>query len=449
MPTLVPRGYLTLNSEDRYPGGITPRDPSLQTTATNITYSIPALSSITNLQLVSLQIAGGQWNENVRAENYTNVINVIDYNIPSTFLITIPSGQNAASLTGTVLTNYIRAQLGDLWAIQGNYPLCSVWGGGVGAGPAYDFVGNVYPGSMTWVSAFNTLTTANDGRTAHNWGFAPVSSINGVNIGGYRQLYDMLGLVGHISSVGGVNTYFGSGGAGQSNTSNWGSAGYGGAPLQNYWTKFIDIASPQITGQPDLSSSPTAPSGLIARTIPTAGGASTWSLTAGTGSVSNNLTQPKIMTIPSGLSSFTLRMYDDKGRPLVPALSTVQPGQSLPLSSFNAVNNSTLVLYTSTFANFLTAGQPMTVSNTYAPMFYGNGITFAPTNGVQLNISSVSTTATNTAIVLNVNQAYSGISVNGVSGTSTLAWYNVGKVSSIGNMIGPEYTAQFAAYSSE
>ena len=449
MASLVPRGYLTLNSEDRYPGGLIPRDPSLQTTATDITFSIPALSSITSLQLVNLQVAAGAWNGVVRAENYTNVINVIDYNIPSTFLITIPSGAPGTIFTGGTFTSYVRQQLGDPFATQGSFPYINSWGSN-GASGAYDFVNGgstSLPNTLTWFTSNGYQGTVSSGTYSnHNFGFAPVSSINGINIGGYRQLYDILGLAGHVSSVGALTTYS----AAPNQTSNLGSIGYGGSPVQNYWTKFIDIVSPQLIGQPDLSSSPTAPSGLIARITPA--NASAFNLSTGATTITNTLSMPKIMTIPSGLSTLTIRMYDDKGRPLVPALSTLQTGKAIPLSSLNVLtNNSTVLLYTSTFANYLSVGQPIAVAlgTTIQPIY---GQAALPAAGQLITISSLSTTATNTVIFLNAafGVNYPGASsINAAGGTSTLAWYNVGKVSSIGNLLGPEYTAQFAAYSSE
>ena len=440
--TLVPRGYLTLNSEDRYPGSITPRNPSLQTTATNITYSIPGLSSISNLQLVNFQVAGGQWNETVRAENYTNVINVIDYSIPSTFLITIPSGQLVSNLTGNNLTNYIREQLGAPSATQGSYPAIGIWGSS-GATGAYDFINTTtLPGSLVWTTGQGLSGTVVPGGaySNHNFGFAPVSSINGVNIGGYRQLYDMLGLVGHVSSVGGVNTSFGGGILPQ--TSNWGSPGYGGAPVQNYWTKFIDIASPQLASSTDASSSSTAPAGLIARMPVSVGSA--WSL-AGVSLTTGSTQAPKVLRVPPGLSSLTIQMYDDHGRPLVPAISTLQTATVLPISSFNTTATG-IEIYTSTFANFLSVGQLMTGGLSGYPVFYGAGLGSLPNANTLFAISSLSTTATNTLISFATPFAspYQGISRDGTGGTSTLSWYNVGLVSSIGNMIGPEYTAQFS-----
>ena len=443
--TLVPRGYLTLNSEDRYPGSITPRDPSLQTTATNITYSIPGLSSISTLQLVNFQVAAGQWNETVRAENYTNVINVIDYSIPSTFLITIPSGQLVSNLPGNTLNAYIREQLGDLAATQGSYPLTFTWSASGQTG-AYDFVNNIaasLPGSLCWYTGNgSTSEVPGVGTSNHNFGFAPVSSINGVNIGGYRQLYDMLGLVGgSVSSVGGVKTQFGGGILPQ--TSNWGSAGFGGAPVQPYWTKFIDIASPQLASSSDASSSSTAPAGLLAR-MPVAATA-VWSLTGGTTAVLNSLQTPKVLSVPPGLSSLTVQMYDDKGRPLVPAVSTLKTGTSLPLSSLMVLAGG-VVMYTSTIANQLSVGQQITVATPSYPIFYGSGAPNFPSAGTLVNISSLSTTATNTVISIAspLSGAYAGVTFNGNGGTSTLAWYNIGLVSSIGNLLGPEYTAQFS-----
>jgi len=225
--------FLTINSLDRYPSLIAWQDPAQQTTPTDITYTIPGLSKASTLQLAYFGIGGGMWNVPSTPGTYANVINVI-YNGVTT-LITLPFDVpiTLATTNLTIIQNLLRNTLNDQTIVFG-----LAFNSNQGGFQSYSTSPQASQAQfVTWYSLNGTL------------GFSRVTTLNSVDITGYTQLFDLLGLAYQVIS--GVPT------------SNITAIGQWGIATRAFFTVspslYYDIVSPDLDPlYPDLNTNPNA-----------------------------------------------------------------------------------------------------------------------------------------------------------------------------------------------
>jgi hypothetical protein len=192
MAALVPASetqtaILTINSLDRYASLDIARDPAQQTTPTDITFTIPGLEKVTSLQFNSITMTPSPGYVSSSPTMNANVINVI-YNGVTT-MMTLPF--DCLSVTAnTQLTSFVN----KLKAVtDSTVQFAFMFASGGGGFQSY----TTAPGTSgmnfyCWTSNLGTL------------GFSRVTTLNGVDITGYVQLFDILGLA--YQNVAGVPT---------------------------------------------------------------------------------------------------------------------------------------------------------------------------------------------------------------------------------------------------
>jgi len=278
--------FLNISSLDRYPSLIASQDPAQQTTPTDITYTIPGLSKASTLQLAFFGLGGGMWNVPNTPGTYANVINVI-YNGVTT-LITLPFDVPITLATAnlTIIQTLLRNTLNDQSIVFG-LAFVSNQGGfqSYTTSPAASQAQFV-----TWYSLNGTL------------GFSRVTTLNGVDITGYTQLFDLLGLAYQVNS--GVPT------------SNITALGQWGIATRPFFTVspslYYDIVSPDLDPlYPDLNTNPNANQygTLINRVLLNASTSPGYSSSFGvTGYLKTFKTK--------GTNTLRLRIVDSSGRPI-------------------------------------------------------------------------------------------------------------------------------------
>jgi len=406
--------FVYLNSLDRYSNGQIPRTLSNQTTCVDVTYSLPGLSNIDTAQISSFTFSGngsvvaggGQY---IRPELYTNIIYLVDYTAGTSNLLTLPA-MYSISLSSTLLQKYISASAIGYSSASPNILINSPGSSITTGSTTYDIIGTgPITSCLTWLDQGNT--------PRHSLGWAPVTTApDGTNIANRRQLYDLLGLQGHVPSV-----------AGASSTGSNGGYGYSINPVANtavpgsLWTKYLDVVSPQLQNYtPDLSSSSNySPPNIIQRFFAGGGGFTNPSFIS-------TLPTAKVMKVVPGSTTLQLKILDDTGVTIPLNFGSIVPG--LPLATGTGatavVGVKSLVLTNVASANTIFAtGQQIylqTISGT-APVL----------TTIPYLISAVSSTS----ITVYFNPQSSAI-------TNTTWNYTVsrqGPLNFVGNMTGPEY----------
>ena len=398
-----------VNSLDRYSNGVPPPAGSNQTTATDITYPLPGLANLATVQVNVATLANNWWNQvannQFSAAFYTNIINLVDLTTSTTYLITIPEQTGAAAAVVNNLGKYVQA------SAFGGSALTSlsftVINGSSTTAP-YD---PISAPSTNWWVWYET------GRASpHSWGWSRVTTApDGTNIANRRQLFDLLGLGGHVPSVAGVA---GVQGAGYTTVPYSTSAGQVTGPF-----RFIDMISPQLTNfASDVNTDSNASSNAIARF---SGVFLTTSQFPGAG------VSGKVMKVAPGSTSLRIQLVDDQQNPL----PTNFP---VPAPFTGALPTGTGIL-SSTLSNLTFSG--ITSASTIFPA------------GTQVNILTTSGTATGwnpgvyqvqSSTSSTVTIPYLTTSSNQISNAAyTFTIGPVWQYNTAGNQCGPEYSISF------
>jgi hypothetical protein len=398
--------YIYVNSLDRYSNGVPPPAGSNQTTCTDITYSLPGLSNIATVQVSSITPVSSWWNQ--VASNafssvfYTNIINLVDLTTSTTYLITIPEGTGPLTTLIGNLGKYVQA---SAFGGTANGTLSFTTSASVnGTYPTYDPSG--LSGTF-WVWGDTARASSQ-----HSFGWSRVTTApDGTNIANRRQLFDLLGLAGHVPSVAGLPI---STGAGYTTIPFNPTAG----PLQGP-IRFMDMISPQITNfAPDVNSCATASSNAIGRYAGVGINASQFAAAGTTG---------KVMKVAPGSTSLRLQLVDDQQNPL----PTNFP---VPVPYAGALPTGTGIL-SSTLSN-LTFSGITTASTTFPTGTQVNILTLTGTAtgwnpGVYQVQSSTSSTVTIPYITTSANQ------ISNAAYTFSIA--PVWQYTTSTNQCGPEY----------
>jgi len=409
--------FVYLNSLDRYSNGQIPRTLSNQTTCVDVTYSLPGLSNIDTAQISSFTFSGngsvvaggGQY---IRPELYTNIIYLVDYTAGTSNLLTLPA-MYSISLSSTLLQKYISASAIGYSSASPNILISSPGSSITTGSTTYDIIGTgPITSCLTWLDQGNT--------PRHSLGWAPVTTApDGTNIANRRQLYDILGLQGHVPSTAGLTYPLVS-------TTN---AGWGYTVelcLQNIFnTKYIDVVSPQLQNfASDVSSGPNPPSNLIQRVTP---------ISYSGNLVANTLPTAKVMKVVPGSSNIQIRMLDDTGTLLPTRWSQPIPAQTFLTGT--GISNTTT-------SNLTFSG--MTSASTTFPV--GSYVAVTPTSAVSGFASNLvyqvqSSTSNSVSVYYNID------SVGLISNATTFIMAPQWQYNTAGNMNGPEYNLTFYATS--
>jgi len=303
------------------------------------------------LQMVSVIPTGQSWwnqvsNNAVSAAFYTNIINLVDLTTGQTFLITIPEGTQSSGTLVNQLGIYVRA---------------STYGGSAAAGinfstAASTAVNSIYepisgPSALWWI----WYDSGRAAGTQHSFGWSRVTTApDGTNIANRRQLFDILGLAGHVPSVAGL----GLPGAGYTTIPFTIAAGNVAGPV-----RYIDFISPQLTNfAPDVNTNSNASSNTIQRF---------------TGTVLTSTNYPgagitgKVMKVAPGTTSLRIQIVDDQQNPIPTNFPAPIPFQgALPTGvgilsttlsnlTFSGISNANVTFPTGTQVNIVTtSGSP-------------------------------------------------------------------------------------------
>ena len=406
--------YITVSSLDRYSNGVPPPAGSNQTTCADITFPLPGLSNIATVQLSTTNITTTAWwnqvaSNPVSAAFYTNIINLVDLTTNTTYLITIPETTQTISTLVNLLYKYVPASAFGGSAVGGGVPLTIATA--TSGNSIYDPISG--PAGLWWV----WYDSGRSAATSHSYGWSRVTTApDGTNIANRRQLFDILGLAGHVPSVAGL----GQNGQGYTTIPFNPTAGNLVGPI-----RYIDFTSPQLTNfAPDVSTNSNASSNAFGRYGATALTTSQFPGAGVTG---------KVMKVAPGSTSLRIQIVDDQGN-LIPTNFPVPiPYQGAPTAGTGILS--------STLSNLTFSG----ISNA--------NVTFPA--GTQVNIVTVSGTATgwtpgvyqvqsstsNTVVIPYLTTSASQISNASYTFTIQPVW----QYSTTGNMNGPEYTLTLCA----
>jgi len=405
--------FVFLNSLDRYSNGVAPPAASNQTTCSDITYSTPGLSNISTVQLSGITLSSLWWNQtgataSVSPAFYTNLINLVDYTSGSNYLITVPYGLGNIGSVISNMAKYVQAS-GFGGTANGTAPIVVATSSTSTA--LYDPI-NTPAG--TWITWYDTRTTS-----PKSLGWSRVTTApDGTNIANRRQLFDLLGLAGHVPSLAGVA---GVQGAGYSTVS-WSG---GGVASTVGAIRYIDVISPQLTQfAPDVNSCATASSNSIARLT---GAVLT------TQSFQTSGSSGKVLRVAPGATSLRIQLIDDQQNPIptnfpvpVPYVGTIPTGTGATSTTLSNLTLSGIANANTTFP----AGTQVNILT----------LTNAPT-GWNPGVYQVQSSTSNTVVIpyttSNANQ------INSSNFTFSIApcWLT----STAGNQNGPEYTLTFTA----
>ena len=405
---------ITINSLDRYPNGVPPAAASNQTTCTDITYSLPGLANIATVQVTNANLAPGGYTwysqavstSSVSAAFYTNLINLVDYTTGTTYLITIPlNSSSTTSILGS-LSAYVKASgYGGSALVQ--YPFVAVIQ--PATAPFFDPINNPTGQWWTWYDA---------GRASpHSLGWSRVTTApDGTNIANRRQLFDILGLAGHVPSVAGVS---GVQGAGYTVTQVGNLVSSGTPPI-----RFVDMISPQITNfAPDINSDTAASSNAIARfSQPNL---------AANGFTGASI-QAKVLKVAPGSTSLRIQLVDDQQNPLPRNYPVPAPYQG---------NVAGTGILSTTLSNLTFSG----ISNANVTFPTGTQVSIVTTSGTATGwypgVYQVQSATSNTVVIPYLTTSANQISNATYGFTIQPVWVN----STAGNQNGPEYILTLAA----
>jgi len=405
-----------INSLDRYPNGIPPAASSNQTTSTDITFSLPGLSNIATVQVSSVGLIPGSstWYSQATTGNaisaafYTNLINLVDYTAGTTYLITIPLTSSGYASIIVQLGSYVRAS-GYGGSAFASFPLtCALQ---PTTDPYYDPINN--PAGQCW-------NWYDSGRASpHSIGWSRVTTApDGTNIANRRQLFDILGLAGHVPSVAGVS---GVQGAGYTVTQLGNQITSGTSPI-----RFVDMISPQLTNfAPDVNSCSAASSNAIGRFLqPTL--SSLGFVTASTFA--------KVMKVAPGSTSLRIQLVDDQQNPLPTNFPIQAPYQGTRIAGIGILST--------TLSNVTLSG----ISNANVTFPAGTQININYVSGTvpagwYYGVYQVQSSTSNTITIPYLTTSANQISNANYGFSIYPTWIN----STAGNQNGPEYQLTLTA----
>jgi len=338
--------YIYVNSLDRYSNGFPPSAGSNQTTCTDITFPLPGLSNIATVQVSSISLVSSWWNQvglnAFSSAFYTNIINLVDLTTSTTYLITVPEGTTSLTSMVSNLGKYVQASaFGGSAAGSQSFTTAAAANGSY---PTYDPVGS--PGSF-WIWGDTSRSTGQ-----HSFGWSRVTTApDGTNIANRRQLFDILGLAGHVPSVAGLPLSTGAG----YTTIPYSTSGAG--PITGP-IRFMDMISPQVTNfAPDVNSCSTASSNALMRF-------------SGINLISSQFpgagVSGKVMKVAPGSTSLRIQLVDDQQNPIptnfpvpAPYTGTLPTGTGILSSTlsnltFSAISNASTIFPAGTQVNILT-----------------------------------------------------------------------------------------------
>jgi len=365
------------------------------------------------LQMVSvIPTSTAWWNQvstnAVSAAFYTNIINLVNLTTSQTYLITVPEGTSTITTIINNLGKYVQASTFGGSAVFGGPFITTI---SSAANSIYDPISG--PAGLWWIWYDQSRAAGSQ----HSFGWSRVTTApDGTNIANRRQLFDILGLAGHVPSVAGL----GQTGAGYTTIPYNSTAGNVVGPV-----RYIDFISPQLTNfAPDVNTNSNANSNAFARL----GGAITL-----TNQFPGSGLAGKVMKVAPGSTSLRIQIVDDLGNPIptnfpvpVPnqtALSTGTGILSTTLSNltFSGISNANVTFPTGTQVNILTAS--------------GSPGAFYP------GVYRVESSTSNTVVIPYLTTTPSQISNAAYTFTIAPCW----QYSLTGNQNGPEYQATFCA----
>jgi len=374
---------------------------------------MPGLSNIATVQMVSVTPTIQSWwnqvNQNaVSAAFYTNIINLVNLTTNTTYLITVPEGNSTITTIIQNLGRYAQASAFGGSAVFGGPFITTI---SSAANSIYDPIGA--PAGVWWIWYDQSRAAGSQ----HSFGWSRVTTApDGTNIANRRQLFDILGLAGHVPSVAGL----GQTGAGYTTIPYNSSAGNVVGPV-----RYIDWISPQLTNfAPDVNTNSNASSNTIQRL---SGVVLTTTNYPGAGITG------KVMKVAPGTTSLRVQIVDDQGN-LIPtnfpvpvpyqgALPTGVGILSTTLSNltFSGISNANVTFPTGTRVNILTTS--------------GSPGAFYP------GVYQVESSTSNTVVIPYLTTTPSQISNATYGFTIAPCW----QYSLTGNQNGPEYQMIFSA----
>ena len=408
-PSLGPtQSYIYINSLDRYPNGIPPRDATQQTSPMDITYSLPGLADVSTVAVQTLGYVNGftssfaNWNfTSVNPDYYMNIINLVDYTAGTTTLITFPvSGTTIVNAGLAAQSAAIGISFGQnatvsspiLMTVSTAQPIC------------YNPCGSGQPLGLTYYSWYDAINTP-----SHSIGWAPVTiAPDGTDITNRRQLYDFWGLQGHTPSIAGAGIN-GSGLAIQPK--------YTG---QNY-QPFLNFESPQIKNfAPDVSTSYTPPDGSLIRLQSLA---SSWAFPIVPFSPLS-----KVMKVVPGSKTLQIKMTDWLGNPF-----TSKWTQPVP---YNGSNITGTGIQNTTTSNITLSGITNASTLFTAGKSFVNITTGVIPSGWKSPVNALITAVTSNSITI----PYFTSAINSISNATTaFTMRPIWQQSTVGNANGFEY----------
>ena len=406
--TVITNGPTTsvvyLNSLDRYSNGVPPPASSNQTTCADITYSVPGLANMQTC-LISNTFPSSWWNQignnAASAAFYTNLINLVDYTAGKTYLVTIPpSVQSTATLIAN-LSKYVMASGFGGTSYSGSTSIFLI--ANATSAPLYD---PISAPANQWLQWYDIRSPS-----PNSLGWSRVTTApDGTDISKRRQLFDILGLAGHVPSIAGL--------AGAQGT------GYSVAPFSQSQSfdqlgaiRFVDVISPQLTPfAPDVSSCSNSSSGAINRFL---------------GTSNNNpsyVNINRIFKVAPGSTSLQIKIVDDQGNLIPTNFPVPAPYQGALVAGVGIQNTTTSNLTFSGISNanvtFPTGTQVNILSVSAAPSGWTPGV------------YQVQSSTSNTVVIPYTCQSVGQIS----NAASTFTIIPVWLTTKAGNQCGPEYT---------
>ena len=332
---------------------------------------------------------------------YTNIINLVDYTSGTTYLITIPENTFTLASLIAVLAKYVQAS-GFGGTANGSVPI-NIATNGSGA-PYYD---PINPPSGIWWQWYDTRTTS-----PKSLGWSRVTTApDGTNIANRRQLFDLLGLAGHVPSLAGVAGVQGSGYTTVPFTIS--SLNQVLAPV-----RFVDVISPQLTPfTPDVNSCATASSGYLARLISS----------SATGNA-NPFNNTRVFKVANGATSLRIQFVDDLGNPI--------PSNFVVPAPYQGALTPGVGILSTTLSNLTFSG----ISNANTNFPAGTQVNIVTTSGTATGwnpgVYQVQSATSNTVVI-----PYTTSNANQISNaTYGFTIQPVWLTTLAGNQNGPEYT---------
>jgi hypothetical protein len=354
--------------------------------------------------------SGAWWNQvansAISAAFYTNIINLVDYTANKTYLITIPPGiQSITTLIGN-LSKYVMASGFGGTSYSGSTSIFLI--ANATSAPLYD---PISAPANQWLQWYDIRLPS-----PSSLGWSRVTTApDGTDISNRRQLFDLLGLAGHVPSIAGLA---GAQGAGYTT-----STFVQGNVFQVYPPlRYVDIISPQLTPfANDINSCTTASSNYVTRMFGSA--------------LTNVLTTQRVLKVAPGSTTLQLKMVDDRGNPIPTNFPVPVPYQGALIAGVGIQNTTTSNLTFSGISNanvtFPTGTQVNILSVSAAPSGWTPGV------------YQVQSSTSNTVVI-----PYTCQSVGQISNVaSTFTIIPVWLTTKAGNQNGPEYYFTLSAIS--